>query len=725
MDDVRKSIETLKINLKDKEKMRIFSYEEFLELTKKEPQRVLRNIFQLFHDMVQLYIGNGEDEYPEDPESIGFIKYDCSRIFTEGSDNPFFPDRLFANRFIRQVESLKQGSQQNRIYIYEGPHGCGKSTFLNNFLRTFEKYTETEEGQSFEIFWDLEIDNSKVRIFCPSHDHPLLLIPKSHRADFIDKLLSEKMTEFKHKLSNEKEYEWLFEREVCTICKSIFWALLDKLGSLDEVLGMAKVRYYKFDRRLGEGISVFNPGDKPAQGITLSDKLIQGSLDKIFGANVVKYIFSLHAKTNNGIYVLTDIKSHNKERLLELHNIISEGVHKVNGTIEERVSSLFLALMNPEDKEAIVKEEGTKSFQGRIQYNKIAYVMDVPTEVKIYHNVFGNEIDLYFLPRVLDNFARVIISSRMNTDCPPLKEWLSDTAKYKKYCDESGLLVRMELYGGVISSWLSEEDKKKLTASMRRKLIAEGEREGNKGFSGRDSIRLFGEFFHYYSEKPGLINMSNVADYFKHRIGREQRNENIPKNFIAALIDWYNYLVLGEVKESLYFYNEEQISKDILNYIWAVSYDLKSKIRCEWTGQEFEVSIEFLKTIGAYFVGGEMYDQYALNFARDIQNRYTKVIAQERDKEITETVLYQELFTAYARNLKEKALEPFIKNSNFVEAVKCFRTKEFETFDTRVKEHVAHMISSLVNKFGYTERGAKEICLYVIDQKLVEKFSKK
>jgi len=382
-DNIRKSIEALKGGLKDKAKMRILNYEEFLDLTQREPQKILRSIFQLFSDMTKMYIPKGEDEYSEDPESIGFVKYDCSKIFVEGSDNPFFADRLFANRFVRQTESLRQGSQQNKIYVYEGSHGCGKSTFLNNLLRTFEKYTETEQGQSFEIFWDIEIDGIKIKFPCPSHDHPLLLVPKNYRANFIDKLFSEKMTEFKHKLSHEKEYDWLFEREACTICKSLFWALLDKLGSLEKVLGVAKARHYKFDRRLGEGISVFNPGDKPINGANLSDDRIQKSLDKIFGINVVKYIYSLHAKTNNGIYVLTDIKSYNKERLLELHNIISEGVHKINGTIEERVSSLFLALMNPEDKETIAKEEEIKSFQSRIQYNKIAYIMDVPTEINV------------------------------------------------------------------------------------------------------------------------------------------------------------------------------------------------------------------------------------------------------------------------------------------------------------------------------------------------------
>ena len=722
MSSVGGALSHLKREIEGKEKRTILSFEDFLESIKADPQGVLRNIFQLFYDMVKNYVGEGKDEYPEDPESIGFVKYDCSKLLAEGADNPFFADRLFANRFIRQVGNLRQGSQQNRIYVFEGPSGCGKSTFLNNLLKKFEEYSDTDEGRSFEIFWAI-----KENIFpCPSHDYPMMLIPKNYRVEFLDRLLGKEMSEIKHKISSEKEYEWLFRDEACTICKSLFWALFDKLGSLEEVLKMVKVRSYKFDRRLGEGISVFNPGDKPMKEIYLTDPQIQKKLDEFFGANLVKYVFSKHANTNNGIYVLMDIKSYNKERLLELHNVISEGVHKVNGAVEERINSLFLALMNPEDKESI-KEEKAESFQERIQYSKIPYVMEVPTEVRIYRSIFGEHIDLHFLPRVLENFARVIIASRLNADCKPLHEWIKDFGKYKKYCDENGLLLRMEIYSGIIPSWLSEEDKKGFTAQIRRKLIAEGENEGEKGFSGRESIKLFGDFFSRYGSKPNLINMANIADFFKHKISRGSRNENIPKNFISSLSAWYDYVVLGEVKESLYFYNKEQISEDILNFLCAVNHEIGDKVKCRFTGKNIEVTIDFLKLIGSYLTGEQMDDEKTQNYAQEIQQKYVMVMAQElqgpHGKLITETKLYSELFNSYVGNLKEKTLQPFLKNESFRDAVKSFKTAEFNTFDTRTKEYVVYMIGNLIKKFGYTEQGAKEIFLHAADNKLAEKFS--
>ncbi|QQG46120.1 MAG: serine protein kinase PrkA [Candidatus Niyogibacteria bacterium] len=739
MADIQEALQFLGTEVDRKDQKTLLSFPEYLEYVCENPQMALRNIFRLFYDMVKGRVVEEDDGHPDDPESVGFKKYDCSKLLVEGADNPFFADRLFANRFVRQVESLRQGFQQNRIYVYEGPSGCGKSTFLNNLLRSFEDYMRTDEGRTFEIIWEIDEaafqvgatpsadqNRRKLIVPCPNHDHPILIIPKEHRVKFVEKLLEN--SKAKKIILTEKDYEWLFREEVCTICKSIFVSSLEKLGSVEEVLKMLKARPYKFDRRVGEGISIFNPGDKPvwsaAEGVPVegfsANRQIQDKLDEIFGPNAVRYVFSPLAKTNGGIYVLMDIKAHNKERFLELHNVISEGVRKV-GDVEECINSFFFALMNPEDK-AVIEEAKMESFQGRIHYNKIPYVLEPATEVNIYRSVFGRSIDKHFLPRVLDNFARVIISGRMNTECETLKGWIPNLKKYDIYCDKDGLLLRMEIYGGVIPTWLSEEEKKKFTASVRRSLIAEGEKEGNKGFSGRDSIGLFNSFLVIYGGRLGLINMENVVDFFKDKIGKERRDKNIPKEFLASLLGSYDYAVLGEVKEALYFYNTDQIQKDILNYLWAVNYEIGSKTRCGYTGEELEVTIDFFKLMAGRISGEEMTNTAALKFAQDIQKKYVTSIARERVN-IVETELYREIFGDYVGNLKEKVLEPFVGNDSFREAIKSYGTKEFDTFDRRLREHVAYMIKSLMGNFGYTQQGAKEICLYVLDKKLNDKFS--
>jgi predicted Ser/Thr protein kinase len=774
MGNIEQAIQHLDRRMSEWDQRSPIPFEEFLNVLSNRPSAVIRNVFQVFYDMVKTYVGEGADEYPDDPESIHFVYYDCRQLFVEDSDHPFFADRLFANRLINHVEALKRGAQQNKLYIFEGPPGCGKSTFLNNLLRKFEEYTTTEDGSCFEVVWRLDrkilgehesiplfeklsqlLDNSLpdqdefideadpsqlsrgtkeffneqdtlsfnedcIEIPCPSHDHPLLMIPKQYRRAFFDDLFEN--DEFKWKLFTNKEYDWVFRDLPCTICSSLYQALLNKLGSPLEVFRMLYARPHPFNRRLGEGISVFNPGDKPLRQNSLTNDMLQKRIAQLFkDSNQVKYIFSRYAKTNNGIYALMDIKSHNVERLIELHNIISEGVHKVED-IEENVNSLFIALMNPEDKKNV---QDFQSFSDRIEYIKIPYVLDLNTEVEIYRNVFGKHIDESFVPRVLHNFARVIISTRLNLKSEGMLEWIGDPKKYHLYCDENLQLLKIELYTGYIPTWLSEEDVKQFTAKRRRRIIGEAEREGDRGFSGRDSLKIFNEFYSTYARKDKLINMSMLYNFFTKL--REDLRQLIPPGFLDSVIQMYNYTILQEVKESLYNYNEDQISRDIQNYVFAVNFEKGSVETCQFTGEKLEITEEFLKSIEDNLLGSKVGKGKRLVFRKDTQKEYTsRTLTQEimlEGKPITETQLYQSMYERYVYNLKEKVLDPFLENENFRRAIKDYDTEGFKTYDKRIRGEVTFLINNLCNKYRYTPQGAKEVCIHVIDSNLPKKFA--
>jgi len=778
MERIKDTMQNLDRSMSERHQQPVIPFEEFLQVLSKNPYAVLRNVFQAFHDMVKAYVGEDTDEYPEDPESIHFVNYDCTMLFVDGSDTPFFADWLFANRFMKLVETMKRGAQQNKIYIFDGPPGCGKSTFLNNLLMKFEEYTKTEQGLRYEAVWRLDRkllstlteheplpfhdkavrlsidgpqegrrsviedfdprfpqgknenlydqmlsydDEDYVEVPCPSHDHPILMIPKHYRRTFFDDLFSN--DEFKWKLFTEKEYDWLFREPPCTICNSIYWALLNRLNSPKEVYRMLYVRPYQFNRRLGEGISVFNPGDKPMRQNIMNNPMLQSRINRLLkDSNQVRYIFSRYAKTNNGIYALMDIKSHNIERLVELHNIISEGVHKVEN-IEESVNSLLVALMNFEDKKNI---QNFQSFSDRIEYINIPYVLDLNTEVDIYRNIFGNHIDESFLPRVLHNFSRVIISSRLALRSDALQEWIGDPKKYRLYCDENLLLLKMELFTGNIPSWLSEEDRKLFTAKQRRKILSESKSEGITGFSGRDSIKIFNEFYSKYVKEDKLINMMELCIFFGKV--RKDLSESIPENFLESLLDMYDYTVLQEIKESLYYYNEEQISKDIQNYMFAINFETGTFETCNFTGDKLEITDEFFESIENRILGAKVDKNRRLSFRKDTQKEYTiNTLTQEimlDGHPINETNLYQVLYERYVHNLKEKVLDPFIKNENFRQAIKDYGEKAFKTHDKKIRNDVTFLMNNLCDKYKYAQQGAREVCIYVIDNDIAKKFSK-
>jgi len=735
------------------------SFADFLQEVVERPERNIRNVAQIYADMVHYFVRDGVDEYRDDPESINYLNYDCSRLFVEGSDRPFFADRLFANRLVRHVESLSVGDQQNKIYIFDGPHGSGKSTFLNNLLRKFEQYANTPEGTRFEVVWHLkenllvggvhsvaslatklslllgeevrdEAGSTKDRpekepigkvsgltLPCPSHDHPILLIPKEIRRCFLDDLFAN--DPFKEALFTEKKYEWVFRDEPCTICTSLYQELFKRYADPLKVLESVFARPFVFNRRLGNGISVFNPGDRRSQKGVVSDEEIQRSLNAMFSpGGKVPYLYSNYARANNGIYALMDVKSHNTDRLMDLHNIISDGVHKVEH-IEERINSLFFALMNPEDKKVLTD---LAAFSDRIEYVNIPYVLDIKTEIEIYREIFGEHIEESFLPRVLHNFARVIMATRLRTKSEAMQEWIQNAEKYELYCDQNLQLLKMEIYTGYIPAWLEEEDVERFTSKRRLKIIAESEQDGWKGLSGRDSIRMFNEFYSTYEREDKLIDMSMLGKFFRKYCKKDK--EMLPMGFLDSLVRMYNYSVLQSVKESLYYYNEEQISRDIQNYMFAVNFEPGTVEICRFTREKLEITETFFQRIESRLM---VKPSEAVTFRNSVQKSYTtSALTQEilRDNlDITETSLYLHLYERYIHNLKDKVLEPFQENENFRRAVKDFDQESFKTYDKKIQSDVSFMMDNLQKKFGYSRQGAKEICIYVIDNNLAKIFT--
>ncbi len=747
------------------ERFKPVPFETYLKFLTQNPSQVLRNIFQTFHDMIKSYVEETREELEDRKDSrMIFTKYDCTKLFSEGSVNPYFPDMLFANRFMKQMEYLRHGAQQNRIYVFYGPHGCGKSTFLNNLLKKFQIYANSEEGRRYEIVWRLNIkdlqdkggiipvstfekliqyveqedehrapkhddepdaltvhsrERDYIEIPCLAHDNPFLIIPAEQRRKVLDGLI--KNDEFKWRLFTEKEYEWVFREDVCTVCASIYSSLLERLGNPVDVFKMLYVRPYYFNRRIGTGISVFNPGDRPLKQNIISNRMLQSRISSLFqDSNIVNYIYSNFSRVNNGIYALMDIKSNNVERMVELHNVISEGVYKVEN-VEERVDALFFALMNPEDKRNL---RDFPSFDDRIQYIDIPYVLDVKTEVKIYLNIFGRHIEASFLPMVLDNFARIIICSRIGQKSPALEEWIKDPKKYQNFCDENLMLLKMELYSGNIPKWLDNDDVRALDKKRMKTIIAESEVYGKEGFSGRDAIKIFDQFYSKYAREDRPINMVDLCTFFTKLDVLPKKN--LPAGFLFSLLRMYDYSVLQQVKESLYYYNEKQIARDIKNYISAITNELDSVVNCIFTKEEIHVTEAFLESIENRLLPENMVVERRRQFRNDVLKEYTtRTLTQEimiDGKDVTETRLFESLHERYVHNLKKQVLEPFIDNENFRNAIKDFDTEKFKTHDKRIKKDVTFLIDNLASKFGYSSQGANEVCIYVIDNDLAKRF---
>jgi predicted Ser/Thr protein kinase len=725
------------------------NFNDFLYSASQEPSHVFRDIFQLFDDMVHHYVIQ-EKKSAEDVQT-GFESYDTNNLFVTGCDNPFFADRIFSNRFMRVVKSFRKGIQNNRIYLFEGPPGSGKSTFLNNLLQKFQEYTSMPEGRMYKTYWRLDIEKlDKFKNFkkhlveaaeksnnievlnklkkgellrktldfsCPNHDHPILQIPVEYRKEFLDELIQNEW--FKEQLFNSQQYRWVLKDISCPICNSITTLLMDTIGDPMEVFGMLFARTTKFDRQFGEGVSIFNPGD-PTPKEPINNPKLQALINDLFNTDDIKFIYSYLALTNNGIFALMDIKENNIQRLMSLHGIVSDGVHRVE-LMEERIKTLFVGLVNPEDKKHY---DEVKSFQDRITTIHVPYVLDYKTEVEIYINKFGVKISEKFLPRVLENFAKIIISTRLEKKSDIINEWLKRTDKYKKYIDGDLLLLKMDIYSGKTPSYLIEEDLISFTDEVKQKIFEESKKEGIFGFSGRKSLNVFDLFITKNGKNDNLITMETVKEFF---IPKDvERDPMISESFIESLVRLYDFNILQEIKEAIYYYNKEQISRDIKNYLFAINFDINEKVKSIYTDDTIEITEDYFKNFEALYLGVVSTSMQRASFRRDIHQKYiSKTLSQEIKvfgKHIEETEQFNELFEKYTKSLKENALAPYMNNENFRRAIIDYNTGGFKTYDSKLRRDIKMMINNLVKNFNYTLEGAKQVCIYALDKNLVSQF---
>lgn len=731
---LNKLSEELKINdLYEK-----INFDDFLFLASRQPKLVFRDIFMFFHDMIHHYVPEGKDDFEINEHSVGYVDYDCRKLFVEDCDEPFFADRLFANRFMNLIKTFNAGIKNNKIILFEGPPGSGKSTFLNNLLLKLEHFSNTPEGVMYKTYWRIKPESIKrksslnalqqtenqsnnqnfVEISCPSNDHPILQIPKKYRRALLEELIEDENV--KEQIFNHREYNWIFTDSPCHICSSIFQTLLGEYSDPLKVLDTIYAKRITFNRLFGKGISVFNPGDEIFNR-SITDITLQNQINELFSNEEIKYIFSSLAYTNNGVYALMDIKENNIKRLTNLHGIISDGIHKVEH-VEEKIKSIFLGLVNPEDKQ---NYENIKSFQDRITHVKIPYILDYTAEVNVYKHKFDN-IEKMFLPGVLENFAKIIISTRMNLENSVVSKWLSKNVnKYSQYNDKNFLLLKMDLYRGIVPKWLIEEDIKNFTKDVRKALLKSAENEGFKGISGRNSINIFGTLISRYENSGKYITMDDVSNFFE---SNDKLKEQIPDGFISSLVNLYDYEVLQNIKESIYYFSEKQIRKEILNYLFALNYDIGNTVRNTFTNEDIEITEELYKNFEATILGVDSTQAERESFRKEMHREFvTQTLASEirlKGLDIQKTTQYFNLLERYTRSLKENALSIYIPNDNFRRCILEFETQSFKNYPEKMKNDVKRLLKNLVSSFGYTLEGAKQVSIYAIDKKLWEKFGK-
>lgn len=167
----------------------------------------------------------------------------------------------------------------------------------------------------------------------------------------------------------------------------------------------------------------------------------------------------------------------------------------------------------------------------------------------------------------MENFAKIIIATRLQKDSKSIHNWIADPSKYPKFIDKYFLHLKLLLYSGEIPKWLQQDDIKHLDKKVINNIIIESENDGFSGISGRQSTQLLGEALEKFTDET-IVTTDDVMQFFQKSNIKEIKE--LLENFIQFIASYYNFKVLQEVKESIYYYNQEEIESQIANYLYAI-----------------------------------------------------------------------------------------------------------------------------------------------------------
>ena len=167
--------------------------------------------------------------------------------------------------------------------------------------------------------------------------------------------------------------------------------------------------------------------------------------------------------------------------------------------------------------------------------------------------------------------------------------------------------------------------------------------------------------------------------------------------------------------------------RDNFYYLFAINFEFGSVETCTYTEEKIEVTEEYLDNIEKRILGAVIKKEKKVAFRKDCQKEYTtKTLTQEilvEGKSIIDSKIFNSLKERYIHNLKENVLDPFLENKNFRLALKDYGSKSFKTYDRKIQNDVTSLIQNLETKFRYSVKGAREVCIYVVDNDLAKKFS--
>ncbi|MDY0001658.1 MAG: serine protein kinase PrkA [Polyangia bacterium] len=442
-------------------KRRLLSFEEYFALVAQQPRVHLRDAASYVLDTFDHY-GTTEVRRARGKRRR-FKLFDAE--FAGGRDRLAGHEEV-QNAIYSVLASFVRLGRPNKLILLHGPNGSAKSTCVAAIARAMEHYSRLNEGALYRFNWifpsgtfskgsigfgserqgggrlesyaHLPEELMDARLPDELRDHPLLLVPKSRRAELLEPLLER--AGGGRGLPDSLRFGELSHRN-----REIFEALLVLYhGDYHAVLRHVQVERFFLSRRYRTGLLVVEPKlsvDARTQQITM-DRSVEALPPALKTLSLFRYSGEL-VEANRGIVEFADLLKRPIEAFKYLINTVEHGRVGLDNAILY-LDEVFLGSTNDLHLRAFREIPDFPSFKGRIELVRVGYLTDLSAEMEIYWPQMESR-DLHVAPHAVSLVALFGVMSRLRPPDPeglsaviqPLVERLNVLEKARLYDDET------------------------------------------------------------------------------------------------------------------------------------------------------------------------------------------------------------------------------------------------------------------------------------------------
>jgi serine protein kinase len=603
-----------------KTRQSILSFDQFLEVVKANPHKLMRNASEYLRDCF-LHFGTTN---PSDDKSDGSDELRRFKLFDIGTDKgvPIVGGEAVQQDVFRVLQAFVRQGIANKVVFLHGPNGSAKSSTVEAISHAMQKYSESDDGAVYRFNWIFPVDKGSTpraisgeaptigfaskyeenpvkaesyamlgenqissKLQSEFKENPLFLIPMPFR----ERILRQYIAASDHLAPEAVELPaHMFLAGLSKRNQLIFENLLAAYdGEIQKVYRHIQVERFFYSRQYRVGISTVEPQmsmDAQEKQLTM-DRNIANLPAVLHNIRFTECVGEI-VESNRGILEFSDLL----KRPLETFKYLLTTVERATLGLPSAVQNLdvvFFATANETHLDAFKSLPDFSSFRGRFEFITVPYLLKMSDEVKIYRrDVAAISKVKKVAPHAVEALALWAILTR-------LKHPDSDA-----YPNEfRGVINRLEpfakamLYDGrpLGDAFVAADQ---VTLSQIRSLVL-NESVGNVIFEGRfgaspREVRALlyrvGEDANFSTVTPmailneleRLLKDRSVYDFLQF----EPRNKyHDAAFFIRNVRDWFAGVFEGELLSAMSLVEEGQYEQVLARYVeQAVAFVKKEQI---------------------------------------------------------------------------------------------------------------------------------------------------